>query len=217
LHLAWGGFLEVRPGVEFDIREAGTATSVVTLAASDLQGTYAPDHGPGTCLQAVQLDVTVTGTRISGSLVDTVPAASCDAVTPTTGVSPHTSATFDTPSGPCSPVQGGLFDAARACFGPLETVAGVCLRELAPGETAGTGQRVCLVGPAGETYVVSYGYTQTLAASGWHVEGTFPGGNGSPLERLDLTTPSCLEAMASVPPDDGGVSVIPGPVAGTCP
>lgn len=83
-----------------------------------------------------------------------------------------------TPAGECSPVVARAYDPKRDCYGPTEVIPGICVREMLPETTMGTGEMACLVAPDGTRYASPLGVTQSIetsadagaARSAWSVE-----------------------------------------------
>lgn len=101
---------------------------------------------------------------------------------------------------PCYPVVARKYGSARDCYTPKATIAGLCLRESRPNDTAGTGEIACLAAPDGSHYAIVKGYTQCLEVDGLPAPaGT---GGGWAVKGDSGLCESATEIVAT----DGGVS-----------
>lgn len=81
-------------------------------------------------------------------------------------------------AGACRPVTARSYDPIGDCYGPEETLAGLCFRETIPNGTEGTWEMVCLVAADGTRYATPKGYTECLEGDGWSTADTYGIGDG---------------------------------------
>jgi hypothetical protein len=101
--------------------------------------------------------------------------------------------------GLCYPVRAWHFDPERACFDDEIPLPGMCLREIRPLDTTGTGNKACLISPEGEVFITFVGITQQVEGVGW----TAGGPEGDPM------MPACIAGLLAFGPVDWSPTIDP--------